>query len=48
MELTYKEFILRKDKWRTDLKAKVSAEDPNSSVDIPYRNIEILIPAYIE
>ncbi|WP_298951287.1 GLPGLI family protein [uncultured Nonlabens sp.] len=48
MKLTYKEFILRKDKWRTDLKAKVSAEDPNSSVDIPYRNIEILIPAHIE
>lgn len=47
-KLTYTQFVLKKDKWRTDLKAKITAEDPDSSIDIPYRNIEIFIPAYSE
>ncbi len=44
----YGDFIKKKTRWREALKAKVEAEDPMTSIEIPYRNFEIYHPYYID
>jgi GLPGLI family protein len=47
-ELSYREFILKRSKWREMVKSKLEAEDPTTTIGIPYRNFEIYLPYFID
>lgn len=47
-QLIYSQFVDRRSTWREKVKAKFEAEDPMSSINIPYRNFEIYLPYYVD
>lgn len=44
----YSQFVERRSSWREKVKAKFEAEDPMSTINIPYRNFEIYLPYYVD
>lgn len=47
-EMNYGEFVKSRSEWREKVIAKLEAEDPMTSIQIPYRNFEIYHPYFID